>query len=106
MCPAPAAVDPNVSCLAVVVYAKDPTSGICCQYGSPCVAPSGWQNFYSQAECEKAPRCPAPQTTDAVCPAVVVYAKDPTSGICCQYGDPCRAPSGWKQFNTQADCSK
>jgi hypothetical protein len=110
-CPAPTCPAPMNSggaCDAVVVWAKDPKSSACCMYGTPCTAPSGWPTFNTQAECEKTPQCPAPVVPDGslVCPAVEVYAKDPSSAACCQYGDPCRAPMGWQQFTNLADCSK
>ena len=38
-------------CESVTVFARDPNSDLCCQYGAPCVAPAGWQVFYSEAEC-------------------------------------------------------
>jgi hypothetical protein len=25
---------------------------MCCEYGDPCVAPAGWEQFYTSAECE------------------------------------------------------
>jgi hypothetical protein len=52
------------------------------------------------------PVCPQPRVADMVCPAVVVYARDPEAGACCEYGDPCRAPIGWTQFNTMEECIK
>jgi hypothetical protein len=110
-CPAPTCPAPMNSggaCDAVVVWAKDPKSSACCMYGTPCTAPSGWPTFNTQAECEKTPQCPAPLVPDGglVCTAVEVYAKDPSTGACCQYGDPCRAPAGWKQFTNLAECTK
>lgn len=52
------------------------------------------------------PACPAPTEPDGgvTCPAVVVYARDPETQVCCQYSDPCHAPSGWDQFNTLDEC--
>jgi hypothetical protein len=54
------------------------------------------------------PICPEPDVRDPwlACPAVVVYARDPETGTCCEYGDPCRAPEGWEQFNTFDACSQ
>jgi hypothetical protein len=34
-----------------------------------------------------------------------VYARDPATGICCFYSDPCRAPQGWPRFNSEAECN-
>jgi hypothetical protein len=42
--------------------------------------------------------CPPPQPYEGVCIQVVVWAKDPATGICCQYGNPCSAPAGWEIF--------
>lgn len=53
-CPAPAELDPETGCVAVIVYAKDPASGQCCQYGCPALAPSGWTQYYSLEECSSA----------------------------------------------------
>jgi hypothetical protein len=38
------------------------------------------------------------------CAAVVVWAKAPTTGVCTQYGSPCTAPAGWRQFTTAEAC--
>jgi hypothetical protein len=50
--------------------------------------------------------CPAPVDNGNVCPAVEAFAKDPSTGVCCEYPDPCHAPKGWVTFNTAADCQK
>ena len=48
--------------------------------------------------------CPPPRQSDEVCPQVVVWAKDPQTGACCQYGTPCSAPEGWETFYSEAEC--
>ncbi len=103
-CPAPAPQDPLVGCIDVVVWSKDPTSGLCCEYGTPCDAPLDWPQYYSMETCEAAPLCPAPLEVTIACEEVVVWAKDPVSGGCCQYGTPCIAPAGWSQFGDQDSC--
>jgi hypothetical protein len=57
MCPEPQALDGEQGCAAVVVYARDPETGTCCEYGDPCSAPGSWEHFYSQAECEGGGAC-------------------------------------------------
>jgi hypothetical protein len=42
-------------CIQVVVWTKNPGTGQCCEYGNPCVAPEGWETFYSPEACEQAP---------------------------------------------------
>jgi hypothetical protein len=42
--------------------------------------------------------CPPPRPYNDVCITVIVWAKDPQSGICCQYPTPCSAPDGWEIF--------
>jgi hypothetical protein len=106
-CPGPTTnARPADICAAVVTWAKDPESGNCCQYGSPCSAPVGWKQFGTAEACESAPSCPAPTTSFApeACVTVVVWAKDPVTGGCCQYGDPCSAPADWQQFYTPNEC--
>lgn len=39
-------------CIQVVVWAKNPETGTCCYYSTPCAAPDGWQTFSTQEECE------------------------------------------------------
>jgi hypothetical protein len=48
--------------------------------------------------------CPPPRQSDEVCPQVVVWAKNPQDGTCCQYGTPCNAPQGWRSFYSEAEC--
>lgn len=42
--------------------------------------------------------CPPPRKFSGVCIQVIVWAKDPVTGICCQYPNPCSAPEGWEIF--------
>lgn len=107
-CPGPTTSNrPADLCAQVVTWAKDPNSGACCQYGTPCSAPAGWKQFGTEDACEKAATCPAPTTSFAPggCSAVVIWAKDPASGSCCQYPDPCSAPEGWEQFYSSEECA-
>jgi len=48
--------------------------------------------------------CPDPIQSDDPCDTVVVYAKDPADGRCCEYGTPCAAPDGWQQHSTSEAC--
>jgi hypothetical protein len=48
--------------------------------------------------------CPPPRQSNEICPQVVVWAKDPQSGACCQYGTSCNAPEGWKTYTSEAEC--
>lgn len=48
--------------------------------------------------------CPDPVMYDGACDTVVVYARDPVSGRCCQYGTPCGVPEGWEQFYSLNEC--
>jgi hypothetical protein len=48
--------------------------------------------------------CPPPQETGEACAQVVVFAKDPASGMCCEYGSPCTAPEAWSQFYSIGEC--
>jgi len=54
-------------------------------------------------QCLGADECPA-AVGCADASTVVVYAKSPSTGACCQYGLPCGAPVGWTQFTTMAAC--
>jgi hypothetical protein len=48
--------------------------------------------------------CPPPKQSTKICPQVVVWAKNPQTGACCQYGTPCNAPDGWKTYNSETEC--
>ena len=48
--------------------------------------------------------CPPPRQSKEICPQVVVWAKNPQTGACCQYGTPCNAPEGWQTFYSEAEC--
>jgi hypothetical protein len=64
-CPAPVPSAPGVACQTVVVYARDPGTLNCCQYGNPCSAPAGWPQYYTMAECQGVGGC-MPGDTRAV----------------------------------------
>ncbi|MFP5285934.1 MAG: hypothetical protein ACLGI9_09380 [Thermoanaerobaculia bacterium] len=42
--------------------------------------------------------CPPPQPYEGVCAQVIVWAKDPATGMCCQYPNPCSVPAGWEIY--------
>lgn len=50
VCPRPR--PPEEICIQVIAWAKDPETGNCCQYPTPCQAPEGWQTFNTQGECQ------------------------------------------------------
>ena len=39
--------------------------------------------------------CPPARHYSGICTQVIVWAKDPATGMCCQYPTPCSAPDGW-----------
>lgn len=41
------------ACIQVITYGKDPATGTCCQYPTPCDVPSGWAQFSSMAACQQ-----------------------------------------------------
>ncbi len=51
-CPKPR--DYQGMCAQVITWARNPDTGTCCQYGSPCEAPQNWQTFTSEADCVQA----------------------------------------------------
>lgn len=100
-CPAPSTPPPNVVCAQVVVYAQDPTTGQCCEYGSPCMAPADWKQFSSMAECQGTvtpPVCTVGQTTGTGCGSCTCI--EPGQWACamcpmeCRPGDTKLAPDG------------
>lgn len=40
--------------------------------------------------------CPPPQPYTGDCASVIVWAKNPANGMCCQYPNPCSTPAGWE----------
>ena len=50
-CPKPR--DYQGMCAQVITWAKNPDTGDCCQYGSPCETPKGWETFNSKEACEQ-----------------------------------------------------
>jgi hypothetical protein len=41
------------NCIQVFRYGKDPATGTCCQYPTPCNVPTGWAQFNSLQECQQ-----------------------------------------------------
>ena len=48
--------------------------------------------------------CPPPRQSNEICPQVVVWAKNPQTGACCQYGTPCNAPIDWDTYTSEERC--
>ena len=48
--------------------------------------------------------CPTNSNPSPTCLQVVTWGKDPLTGTCCQYPNPCLVPDGWATFYTQQDC--
>ncbi len=51
-CPPPQMRDGDASCPAVSGVARNPTTGTCCEYGTACLAPDGWQMFDTLDQCQ------------------------------------------------------
>ena len=43
--------------------------------------------------------CPIPLDNEFGCPSAVTYYKNPMSGHCCKYLNPCAGPDGWEKYN-------
>lgn len=56
-CPAPK--QSQGMCAQVITWAKNPQTGECCQYPTPCAAPDGWATFSSEGACSQASSKPA-----------------------------------------------
>jgi len=39
-------------CIQITVWARNPDTGECREFGSPCSVPSGWEIFFDPATCE------------------------------------------------------
>lgn len=48
--------------------------------------------------------CPPPQQYSGACIQVIVWAKNPANGGCCQYPNPCAVPAGWFFWLTAEEC--
>lgn len=47
----PEARQPSGMCAQVITWAKDPDTGTCCEYPTPCHAPKNWKTFSSKDAC-------------------------------------------------------
>ncbi|MFU8807383.1 MAG: hypothetical protein ACNA8W_26475 [Bradymonadaceae bacterium] len=52
------------------------------------------------------PACPPPEEPEGMCIQVIAWAKDPRTGICCQYPTPCHAPESWTTFTSEEECEE
>lgn len=41
----------HVPCIQVIVWAKNPGTGECVQFPTPCDAPAGWEIFFTLEDC-------------------------------------------------------
>ncbi|MGM0559393.1 MAG: hypothetical protein ACQEVA_23620 [Myxococcota bacterium] len=49
----PDAREPSGMCAQVITWAKNPDTGTCCEYPTPCHAPKDWKTFSSREACEE-----------------------------------------------------
>jgi hypothetical protein len=52
-----------------------------------------------------AKECAPPRKFEGFCTQVVVWAKDPRTGACCRYADPCSVPKGYQVYH-RSGCGK
>lgn len=52
-----------------------------------------------------APECPKPRRFSGGCIQVITYAKNPVTGTCCEYPNPCSAPEGWATYTSASECA-
>ncbi|MBA2662690.1 MAG: hypothetical protein H0U74_10375 [Bradymonadaceae bacterium] len=50
------------------------------------------------------PACAPAADFDGVCVQVIAWARDPETGTCCMYPNPCVTPFNWKTFSSEEDC--
>jgi len=73
---APAA-GPQATCPQIITYAKDPTTGVCQQFPTPCDVPPGWIVVPS---CEEVSPTPTPTPIEVpVCSLTFTLSTKPTS---------------------------
>jgi eight-cysteine-cluster-containing protein len=104
---------PNVRCAQVITWGKDPATGTCCQYPSPCNVPGEYDQFASQTECESegpaqlgeacslyGRQCAAGLECNFVCPD---GSNDPGCNTGINPSGTCELPAG-AECVTDADC--
>lgn len=52
-------------------------------------------------QADAAKQCPT-QNYQGGCIQVITYAKNPNTGTCCEYPNPCVVPNGWQQYQDPA----
>jgi hypothetical protein len=104
VCPPPI-MKPN--CEQVPTFVQDPTTGFCCEYATPCEAPTGWKRFDSSDACNGMGGGPTCEPNRADCDG------DPANGCesdltspdnCGMCGQTCLAPDGQMGKCDQAKC--
>lgn len=48
--------------------------------------------------------CPLPRYQRGFCAQVIVWAKNPSTGDCCMFPNPCSVPRGWESYNSILEC--
>ena len=90
------------ACIQVITYGKNPGTGECKQFATPCDVPNGWDSFSTLEECQQAGV--AQQGNPNNCIQVITYGKNPGTGQCKEFPTPCDVPNGWESFFTLEDC--
>ena len=59
--------------------------------------PAGTKNAVAEAGCPEV-------KSKKPCAQVIVYGKNPGTGACCEFPNPCSVPKGWKTFYSPEEC--
>lgn len=86
------------SCIQVITPAKNPATGECREFATPCDVPEGWIKGCSGDI--TTPKLPNEGNKNA-CIQVITPARDPKTGDCIDFPTPCDVPQDW---NTVESC--
>jgi hypothetical protein len=98
----------EAECEEKAVWALDKPNNICCEYAGFCMVPEGLETYKEPGTCEgelesiDAADCPPPAAAE--CEEKAIWAKNNSTGTCCEYNGFCLAPDSWETYKDPQTC--
>ena len=102
----------EAECEEKTVWGLDKPNNACCQYAGFCMIPDGLEQYKDLDTCEgelepeeQAVDCPD-QEKPGECEKKTVWAKNNSTGTCCEFSGFCHTPDGWEQYKDLTTCEE
>jgi hypothetical protein len=98
----------EAECEEKAVWGLDKNNNMCCEYSGFCMIPDGLEQYKDAGTCEgeltPTGAADCPDAKDGTCEEKAIWAKNNSTGTCCEYNGFCHAPDGWETYKDPQTC--